>query len=161
MKKILYMMLIGITIFSSCQKEEVVGGTAMQEMAGEWFVRISFDGGKTFGSSYYHFSTYNTADNSTTTMWFDDLKSYWQTKGKVSVNLTNKTFSGASVENTYYESTFTVLDGKILKNAAKASGSKSVTDSIYFKMKYADDEDPTDEYVFAGYRKTGFLEDEH
>jgi hypothetical protein len=162
MKKIYYLMALCVMIFTSCQKEEEVGGTAMQSMAGEWFVRMSADGGKTFGPDYYHFSTYNTADNSQTTMWFDDLKTFWQTKGKVSVNLENKTFSGENIKNvTYADSFFTVLDGKLLEKAAKASGSKTVTDSIYFKMRFSDDDDPSTEYVFAGYRKTGFLEDEH
>jgi hypothetical protein len=161
MKKILFIVLIGFTVLSSCKKEEQVGGTAMQTMAGEWFLHLSTDGGKTFGNNYYHFSTYNTADNSTGTMWLDDLGTFWDIKGKVSVNLTDKSFSGADIANESYDSQFTIMDGKLLVKAAKAAGSKSVTDSLYFKVKFSDDEDPNTEYVLAGYRKTGFLEDEH
>lgn len=154
-------MLIGFTALSSCKKEEEVGGTAMQKMAGEWYLHLSMDGGKTFGDDYYHFSTYNTADNSSSTMWLDDLGTFWDIKGKVSVNLADMSFNGTDIVNQKYESKFTITDGKLLEKAAKAAGSKTVTDSLYFKVKFSDDDDPNTEYVLAGYRKTGFLEDEH
>lgn len=152
-------MLIGLACFSSCKKDEDQGGTATKTMAGEWFLHYSVDGGKTYTSKYYHFSTYNTAANTSSTMWLDDLKTFWQMKGKVSIDLANKTFSATDVANTYYDSSFTITDGKIMDNVAKASGSKTLTDSIYFKATFSDEVGT--EYILAGYRKTGFLEDEH
>jgi hypothetical protein len=151
-------MLVGVMIITSCQKELEIGETATKKMAGEWFLRTSDDGGQTWGD-YTHFSTYNTASNSSSEMWIDDLETFWQMKGKVNIDLNNKTFSGTDIQNEYYESTFTITDGKILEKAAKASGSKTVTDSLYFKATFSDD--PGTEYILAGYRKTGFLEDEH
>lgn len=159
MKKILYLFMLGVTVFTSCKKDDEVPGTAMKEMAGEWFLRYSTDNGATWGD-YTHYSTYNTASNSSTEMWLDDLESYWEIKGKVNVDLATKTFSGTDIPNQYYASTFTVTDGKLLKGAATAPASGTKTDSLYFKVTYSDDDD-NDTYIFAGYRKTGFLEDEH
>lgn len=160
MKNLIYIMLVGVMALSSCQKEEEVGAASIEKMAGEWFLRYSIDGGKTFSDEYYHYSTYNTAANNGKEMWLDDLGSYWEVKGKMNIDLNAKTFSGSNVANGYYDSFITITDGKILEKAAKASGSKTVTDSIYFKLTYSDDDDE-DQYIWAGYKKTGFLEDEH
>jgi len=157
-KNILYTLLAGLMIvfLGSCQKEELVGGTATKDMSGDWFVQLDGAG------DYYHFSTYNTAANSSTEMFIDDLKSFWEMKGKVAINQSNMTFSGAAVGNTYYESKFTLTDGVILKNAAKAAGSKAKTDSIRFKVTFSDDKPANGNvYTFSGYKRTGFLEDEH
>jgi len=158
MKKIFYIMLLGVMVITSCKKEAEIGGTAVKDMSGEWFLRYSDDGGETW-SDYTHFSTYNTASNSTSEMWLDDLETFWQMKGKVSVDFTNKTFSGTDIENQYYDSQFTIMDGKVLKGAATAPASGAKTDSLYFKATFSDD--PGAEYILAGYKKTGFLEDEH
>jgi len=160
MKKILYILLMGVAVLSSCKKDDETPGTAMKAMAGEWFLRYSTDGGQTWSNGYTHFSTYNTAANSSTEMYLDDLETFWQFKGKVGVDLGSKTFSGTNVANQYYTSTFTITDGKLLAKAAKAPASGTVTDSLTFKVKFSDDDDDL-EYLFGGYRKTGFLEDEH
>ncbi len=156
-KNILYTLFAGLMIvfLASCQKEELVGGTATKDMAGDWFVQLDGEG------PFYHFSTYNTAANSSTEMFIDDLETFWQMKGKVSINQSNMTFSGADVSNTYYDSKFTLTDGVILKNAAKAAGSKTSTDSISFKVTFSDDDPVGTVYTFSGYKRTGFLEDEH
>ncbi len=162
MKKILYFMMLGlsITLLASCEKDEEIGGTALQQMSGDWFVQVSDDPEQAPSGGYAHFTTYNTASNSTAEMWLDDTESYWQFKGKVNVDLSSFGFSADNVQNEYYDSQFTVLNGKILKDAATAPGSKAKTDSIYFQVKFSDSDNPDgDVYTFSGYKKTGFLED--
>src|SRR5690606_9083345 len=109
MKKILYFMILGlgITLLTSCEKDLEIGGTAMQQMSGDWFVEVAEN--DVLQDGYVHFTTYNTASNSTTEMWLDDMESYWSFKGKVNVDLSNFGFSSGSVENEYYDSQFTVL----------------------------------------------------
>ena len=124
-------------------------------MAGDWFVQEDGEG------DYAHFSTYNTAANSLTEMWIDDLETFWPMKGKIAVDQANKTFSGTNIANAYQESTFTITEGKIIKGAAKAPGSRAVTDSIIFKVEFSDDDEPGIIHTFSGYKRTGFREDEH
>jgi hypothetical protein len=159
MKKILFALFITIVTLSSCQKDPEVGGTAVQAMAGEWWLQIDGEG------DYYHFSTYNTAANSSTEMWIDDLGSFWSAdgsvKGKVAVNLADLSFSGANIENADPEVpiTFSIESGKIIQNGAIGPVSKAVTDSISFIAEFSDD--PGTKYNLSGYRRTRFSEDDH
>ena len=161
MKKILSILFLTVIVFSSCQKDPEVGGTAVQAMSGEWWVQIDGEG------SYYHFSTYNTAANSSTEMWIDDLESFWLMKGKVSVNLTDLSFSGNAVENVSPDyvgtgETFTITNGKIFPMATTGPASNAVTDSIAFDVTFSDDEVPNGTvYHMQGYRRTKYAEDDH
>jgi hypothetical protein len=161
MKKAIYAIMIGLTILSiqSCKKDELVGGTAVEKLAGDWYVKYSVDSGATYSDEYYHYTTYNTASNSSTEMWIDDLKSFYTMKGKINVDAANLTFSGSDIENTYDNTVKFNISGKILKDAAKASGTKSITDSIHFEVKFSDD--PGTTYMLSGFKRTRFLEDEH
>lgn len=157
MKKIYYILFLGfgLTLFSSCEKDETIGGTATQEMAGDWVVHI-------VGSDGYEgdavLSTYNTAKNVPTEMFLEDQGSFWPMKGKVSVNAANFTFTGENIANEYDdEDPFAISEGKILKDAATAPGSKSKTDSIYFQAIFSSD---AVIYTFSGYKRTGFPEDD-
>jgi len=160
MKKLIYILLMVVAVSSSCKKDDETPGTAMKAMAGEWFLRYSTDGGATWSSGYTHFSTYNTAANSSTEMYLDDLESFWEFKGKVTVDLNSKSFSGKDVENQYYDSKFTVTDGKLNVKGTTAPASGTVADELTFKVTFSDDDDEL-VYLFSGYKKTGFLEDEH
>ena len=62
------------------------------------------------------------------------------------------------LQNLAYDITVNIANGKILPGAATSSGG-NVTDSIYFQIEFSDD--PGTLYDVAGYRRTGFLEDEH
>lgn len=158
-KNILFFLLLTLGgVIASCQKEEEIGGTATQDASGDWFVRYSDDGGKTFHADYFHFATYNTAANTSNELWLDDLKTFWEMKGRVTLDLNNFTFKGTKVKEVYNDITFDV-DGKILKGVAKGPGSKTPTDSIYMKVEFSDDAGT--EYILSGYKRTGFLEDEH
>jgi hypothetical protein len=167
MKKytLITLTLLVLLSLQSCQKDEIIGGTAVEKMAGDWYVKYSDDGGLTYHDDYYKFSTFNTSSNSSSEMWIDDLGTFYfsngsHLKGKINVNLENLQFNVTNVTNAGANTNikFTITEGKILKAAAKASGTKSITDSIYFKLKGSDD--PTT-YVLAGFKKTKFLEDEH
>lgn len=170
MKKInisytLLAVLLGVFI-TSCKKDPKVGGTAVQSLAGEWWVKL--DNGKDatgdFGPNYYNFSTYNTAANIPTEMWVDDdfnAKSFWQIKGKVTTNASNLTFSGTNIANQDYSSTFTITDGKIIPKGARASSTKDVTDSIYCKITFSDDPVPGTVHILSGYKRTAFAQDDH
>lgn len=166
MKKYIYIFSLFIISLSACKKDEVIGGTAVQDMSGEWWVQLEVvdQEGKVVqpysDDTYYSLSTYNTADNSNTQMWFDDNESYWQVKGKVNVNVTDKTFSGDNVANQYYDSKFSVTNGKIVKDGAVGPVSKAVTDAISFTVTYDDDSDNL-VYHFKGYHRTKFPGDDH
>jgi hypothetical protein len=166
MKKYIYILALFLLTISACKKDEVIGGTAVQDVSGEWWLQqeIVIDGVvKTPYSdeAYAGFSTYNTADNSSTQMWFDDGGNVWSIKGKININLANKTFSGTDIQNTYYDSKFTVTDGKILVGAAIGPVSKAVTDSISFTVILDDDDFPNTVRHFKGYRRTKFPGDDH
>ncbi len=170
MKKIniLYTLLtalLGIFI-TSCKKDPVVGGTAVQSLAGEWWIKLDYgkDATGDFGPNYYNFSTYNTAANIPTEMWVDDdnnSKSFWDIKGKVTTNVAGRTFSGTNIANQDYQSTFTITNGKIIPNGTRASGTHDVVDSIYFEIKFSDDPVPGTIHKAGGYKRTGFAQDDH
>jgi hypothetical protein len=162
-------VLLLLIAFGSCKKEANPGGTAVQSLSGEWWVKL--DNGKdatgTFGPDYYSFTTYNTAANKPDSMWVDDDASqttanpFWDIKGKVGTNVSNNTFSGNAVANQDYISTFTITNGKVLPNAARAPGSGDKTDSIYFEIKFSDDPVPSTIHKVGGYKRTGFGQDDH
>lgn len=153
--KILYTLVTALLIvfISACKKEEEIGGTAVQAMSGEWWVKA-----QGLGDKYYPISTFNTSANSSSEMWLDD--GFWKTKFKVPVNISALTLAGTNIVNAdpAYNITINVTEGKIIQNATKGPVSKAVTDSIYFKVKYSDDPDT---YTLSGYRRTRFSEDDH
>lgn len=156
--------LLLVIVLNSCQKDQVAGGTATQSLANEWWVKV--DDGKDatgdFGPGYYNLSTYNTAANLPTEMWIDDMnnsKSFWDIKGKVSVN--GNTFSGANIANQDYTSTFTITNGKVIPNGARGPVSKDVTDSIVFNIVFSDQSSPGTVHKVSGYARTRFAQDDH
>lgn len=172
MKKIfLYTALLvaGMFVLPACDKEEI-GGTATEPMAGEWYVKvdaIDAEGNVVYddpyGNGHFHLDTYNTASNSTTEMWIDDNKNFWEFKNKINVNLTDLTFSATDAQNEYYDMKVTIKDGKILLGAA-TTPSGMPADSITFVVTFSDDDNPGkygfDAYRISGFRYTGFTKDE-
>jgi len=131
-------------------------------MNGEWYIDVMDEA---TGTVYVQHALHKTYDNGT-----DDGRMYisdrignsdsfsgWWLEGLVDVNLENMTFSATGEENLADGSIFTITEGKILKDAARSIDG-SVTDSIYFKGEF--DYDPGTIIIFAGHRRTGFLEDE-
>jgi hypothetical protein len=133
-----------------------VGGTATQAVAGEWFTTFNLSGET--GGSYHLLTTSNTAANLASEFLLNDNAETWDYKVKTPLNLDAKTFGGTGLVNLAYDITVNIANGKILPGAATSSGG-NVTDSIYFQIEFSDD--PGVIYDVAGYRRTGFLEDEH
>jgi hypothetical protein len=160
MKKYFYILTLFVLSISACKKDEPVGGTAVQDLSGEWWVQIDGEG------SYYGISTYNTADNSSSQMWLN-LTNFWGSStqtvfGKVNVNLDNKTITGQNIANagTYTGGIkFTVTNGKITTNGAVGPSSKAPTDAIALDVEFSDD--PGTVYHLKGYHRTKFVEDDH
>lgn len=161
---------LGLSIVS-CEKDEI-GGTNGERTAGEWYVtvvavdetgNVVMEDADLFGIGHFHLDTYNTSTDDPTEMWIDDNKNFWETKGKVTVDPNALTFSGTDVENQYYDSKFTVSNGKILMRAA-TTPSGMPADSIVFDIAFDDDTNlPIGDavsYRITGFRYTGLVGDE-
>ena len=166
MKKIIKFLSI-LSIFAlvySCDRvgdgdiADDQGGTSTQEMAGDWFVTFTIDGDDVYSLGHTLLSTYNTSANNGQEMWIDDHENTWEYKVKSPINVGAKTFAGSNLDNQVYDVKMNITDGKILKGAATTSGGNK-SDSIHFKVEFADD--PGTIYTVAGYKRTGFAEDEH
>lgn len=162
MNKLRYSILLLLAVaLVSCDMGDVpeVGGTKLKAMAGEWFVEIQDADGNDIGGGYYLITTSNTAANNDTDLLLDDHET-WPAKVVTKVDLSSLSFKSASNLTNLYDSeiSVSVVEGKILKNAATTTGGNK-TDSIYVKFEFGDD--PGVNYIYSGYRRTGFLEDEH
>jgi hypothetical protein len=105
--------------------------------------------------------TFNTAGNTADSLWVSDLGNFWDFQVKAAFDPSSKSFSVSQGENTSYESEVTISEGAVLLGEGRStSGVK--TDSIYFAASFSDDSPAFGtEYIMAGHRRTGFLEDEH
>lgn len=166
MNKIYFALAAFICLFiTSCDKEEP-GGTATEQMAGEWYVLIDAvdDAGNVvledpFGLGYSKVMTYNTNANLPTEMYIEDQGDFWEYKVKVNCDQTAMTFSTpGEVENLYYDCKVNVTDGKIVKDGTESPGGY-VADSIEFYITFDDDSYPAaygyTKYRCKGYRTTG------
>lgn len=151
------LVLLLLTIASSCKKDDNVGGTAVEKLAGDWHVKVNG------GTTYYSLYTFNTADNSNSEMWIQSagLKAGTTAigvKGKVGVNVSEQTFSATNVTNIASTSatipTFSIANGKVITNGTVGPVSKTPADSISFDLIVNGVT-----YKVEGYHKTGFLED--
>lgn len=165
MKKYMILLLASLAFaFTACDDETEPGGTAVEKMAGDWWITVNaiIDGKEVedpFGLGHLQMSTYNTANNSETEMWLDDLNNFWNYKLKVNVNYAERTFSTTGfANNVTYESGVKITDGKILENAAKTP-SGMPADSIVYMVQFDDDEDELT-YKISGFRRTGFSADD-
>ena len=188
MKKVLFFaatLLRGLT-FTSCDKEEI-GGTATESMAGQWYVDIDAvdESGNPISGGEHYFGydeerilmlTYNTASNSATQMWVDDmgwfdLAAYYGNAGYpnysfknlVSIDQNALTFSSNNAENLSGSFGITIEQGKILKGAGRQKNG-SPCDSIVFYVKYTNDpwfpDDGYAKYKVSGIRYSGLVEND-
>jgi hypothetical protein len=169
MKKYVFSAILSLlccVVFTSCEKDEI-GGTATQNMAGQWYVTIDavddagnpIDGGEDyFGVGRVMLLTYNTAANDANQMWIDDqgnfdLATYYDYgaypnysfKNLVAIDQNALTFSSSNATNHTPENGFgseaygiTIEGGKILKGAGHQNNG-AVCDSIVFFVKYEGD----------------------
>lgn len=175
MKK--YIKYLGIALavagLSSCEKEEI-GGTAVQDMCGEWYVMVDgvdADGNVVmedpFGYGYFPIYTYNTNANLSTEMYLED-SSFWGFRAQVNVNYANKTFQVSDAVMYYDEDEDTgevfpvkvdILNGKIVKDGASSMAGYTA-DAISFLVKFEDDQyvgEYWDYLLYHGYRRTGLV----
>jgi len=160
MKYLKYISIFLVFGLLSCDagSEPDIEGTKLQAMAGEWWINVLVDG-EDIGAGFNLITTSNTAANNETDLLLDDHE-LWPAKVVTKVNLGGMTFTAAPNLANLYDSDIkvSVIEGKILKGAATTPGGNK-TDSIYVKFEFSDDAGT--QYEYAGYRRTGFQEDEH
>lgn len=159
MKKILISLSVVLSIIAiSCKKTlPDYGHTATEKASNGWWITFTLGGVDVYNLGHQFFSTYNTSLNPDS-IWIDDLGHTWNFKCKTAINYPALTFSTTSSQNTYYNDTVTIQNGKILLKAGH-SKSGNVTDSIYMEATFSDD--PTDKYIISGTARTGFIEDDY
>lgn len=163
--------LLVLTSFASCDEVGDIdaGGTSVQSMSGDWYVQTLVDGEVVV--DYALISTYNTAANNGSEMWIDDHSNIWSFKCKSPVQVGALTFAGTNLASSIidddtdtpdvietYDVNVTITNGQIIKNGITSTGGNLV-DAISFDAEFSDD--PGTVYQIVGYKRTGFLEDEH
>lgn len=151
MKKVLYFMtLVLAMVFTSCSKEEI-GGTATQEVAGDWYVTVAacdandnviYEDDDLYGLGKWHCLTYNTAANDPTKMIIYDQGNFWEYMVVVNVDQATKTFATPNNDfapNLAYESKVKITNGKIVLNGGKQNNG-SVADYIEYNVVFDDDD---------------------
>jgi hypothetical protein len=165
MKKVLYLAALLFSVaLTSCEKEEV-GGTATQDMAGDWYVTVDavdangdlvYSDEEFFGLGRIHVLTANTAANKAGEMILTDQGAFWGFSVKVSCDPQNLTFKTTTTEVNnldFDEINVSVTDGKIVKNGG-VQNNGSVSDYIEFYINFSDDSYP-EKYGFAKYHVYG------
>lgn len=157
MKNYIISLILVVALFTSCDKKEDYEqiNSSVMEISGEWWVDYS-DGDYHSGLTKLIIS--NTAADNGQEIWISDEDNFWEYKVKCPVNIDQLTFSGTDLENIQYDVLIQISGGKMLPLAAQST-SGVVTDSIYFEIEFGDD--PGTIYQASGWRKTGFIEDEH
>lgn len=168
----LILSIVFAITFTSCDEggEPDAGATSTVEMSGDWYVQAFVDG--EMAADYFKMTSYNTAANDGTEIWLDDNKNFYYFKFKNPINLTGLSFSGSDLASSVvdddpdtedvietYDINVTVTNGIIVKKGATAPSGTTV-DKISYDIVFSDDPDGTI-YHIEGYKRTGFLEDEH
>lgn len=167
MKKYILFAFLGLVTFAftGCDDSDTdPGGTAVQDMAGQWDVSlydVKADGTTGDEEAPFTLTTYNTAANTADSMWVAGLSDYSKYglnfQSKVGINYAAKTFEG-TVTRVYGDKssgTITIKNGKVLPGAATSLHGMP-NDSIVFDIVYSDD--PNTTYRVSGQRYTGFTE---
>ena len=164
-KNIIYIALLvfSIVTLSSCDDKEGysyidIFETKTKNVSGDWFVQTFVDGEVVV--DYEKITTSNTASDSETEFLILDHGNIWEFNVKSPVNVSALTFSGEALPSKIddYEITVSISNGVIVKDGGTSTTGRT-TDSISFDAEFSDD--PGTIYHIEGYKKTGFLEDEH
>ena len=165
MKNIFKILTFSILVLgvSSCAKEEI-GGTAVQDMCGEWYVvvdAVDSEGNVVYEDPFevgvFPLYTYNTNANVPTEMYIDDDGNFWAFRIITNVDYANKTFSVTGAEDDYYGISVNVANGKVVKDGATSMAGYTA-DGISFYVQFEDDDYVGDLYDYLwihGYRRTG------
>lgn len=166
MKYVKYSLILLVFGLLSCDlgSEPTIEGTKLQAMCGEWYIGVFANGEDIGNGGRFLITTSNTAANNETDLIINDHELLTPDADPVAVvakvNLPAMTFDKADkLPNMEAgKAAISIIEGKILKGAATSTGGNK-TDSIYVKFTF--ENDPATEWIYAGYRRTGFLEDEH
>ena len=167
MKKYLILLFVALSFsLVGCEETDTEPrGTAVEKMAGTWYVTWEQKNAQgqwedILGGTV-EVDTYNTAANVATEMWLKEGYLLNQAL-KMSVYYPARTFEMAEQTIAVQEAnwgvagiTLSVTDGKIMEGVA-TTPSGMPADSIVFFVNVQGD----DTYKVAGYRRTGFTEDE-
>lgn len=172
MKKILFAIMAVLTL-ASCEKDEI-GGTATQELAGDWYVTVSavddegnlvYSDDELFGIGKIHMLTFNTNENVSDKMYVYDEGNFWGFKVQTSCDVKARTFAtdGAAANEEGDDIQVTITDGKILPKAGHQNNG-SAADSIVFYVNFSDDVYPEaygySKYKVSGVRYSGLTEND-
>lgn len=179
MKRYFISLALGVLLtvgMTSCDTEtdEKPGGTKIEKMCGYWDVQVDAvdENDEVVYEDFFDlgtvpFFTYNTADDSSTQMWVDDLNNFWEYKFLANIDYAAGTFAATDVvysEAQYEEDepgTATIWSGKITENGGLNLHDKPC-DAIEFNISFSDDPYPEaygyDHYRVTGLRHTGFTE---
>jgi predicted short-subunit dehydrogenase-like oxidoreductase (DUF2520 family) len=154
--------LAGVCLIGSCSKTQNYGGTAVQKMAnGWWVVASSTNAGvvslSPAASNHIFFVTYNASQNTTDSLWADDLGGIggpYDVKALLGVNLTNYTMSSGGTANLYQPSSAVQWASGTIFPKGGLSRTGEVTDSIHLQFLFAGD--PGDTLTIQGVARTGF-----
>jgi hypothetical protein len=172
MKKYILIIAIFALAFTSCDEKEEYEqiNSSVVELTGEYWVHYDHEtyGADPFGAGYTKLIISNTAADNGVDAWLSDEGNFWDYKVKIPVNMDQLAF-GADQEVTSivdgYEIQVKITNGKIINDAVHNLDSGVSADSIYFEVWFEDLEESTeianDKMIVSGFRKTGFLEDEH
>jgi hypothetical protein len=167
---ILILTIFLVIIMASCKTEDIdPGAAANSELSGEWFVEYNHAvfGHDPLGVGWTRLVTSTTASQSATELIITDEDNFRNFRVKAKMDIASETFGSADSLLNYieyehpvegpYQIKLVVTNGRVIRDAVTTAAGV-VTDSIYFDL-YLRDLDET--MQVSGYRRTGFLEDEH
>ncbi|MBP0903425.1 lipid-binding protein [Mariniflexile gromovii] len=148
---------------ASCTSEEgyadlTLDKSAVSEMSGDWYVETFVNGNLALG--YEVITVSNTPEDDGTAIQIFDHSHIWEFNTAVPVNISSLTFEGSNLASKVddYEITVNITNGAIVKNGTTSTSGRTA-DKISFDIEFSDD--PGTIYHIEGYKRTGFLEDEH
>lgn len=160
--KILCLSLL--LIIAACSPNEgyedyTVEKSSVSEMASDWWVIALEPDGVTpaYGGNYVIVTTSNTADDNGSTMLIDDHQNWFEFRTKINANVSDLTFTSSDNIELYYDGEIQITNGSITRGSYTTPTGRTV-DEIYFEVEV--DWDPGTVYIFKGFKRTGFLEDE-
>jgi len=159
-----YLIIIFVATLFSCETEEGYEDYTLErskavEISGDWFVQTFV--GTTMVLDYSLITTSNTSVDDGTMIQIFDHQNIWWFNAQSPVDLNVLTFSGNDLASAVgsYEITVSITNGLIEKGSTVTSDTNQVADSISFDIEFSDD--PGTIYHIEGFRRSGFLEDEH
>ena len=128
-KHIIWLFTLLVFVLAGCEKDEI-GNTATEALAGEWKVTVDAvdEGGNVIaedfnGIGHILMNTYNTAANTPTEMYVDDIGHFWEYKVRVKSDVNALTFAtNGAVPNEAYECDVTIDGGSCYDTSRNTGG---------------------------------------